>query len=393
MDFDVKALKPVKKGRRGSKAEREMSVLVGLVELYIKEGVPVGSNTLRDAGFQEFSSATLRNYFVSLERDGYLMQQHTSGGRIPTPKAYRAYAAHCLEERARATLGLLNDEYATTVEQLRTSGSNEIGTFLEHGAEVLSDLAKGAVFLSAPRFDHDFVRDLKLVTIDQQRCLCVIVTSFGIVKTEVLRSDIKLSAFALKRIEAYFHWRLTGQDKPEDLSDEEHDLAQRFYNEALVRYVVGYSNFVDEEIFRTGFSQLLQYPDYADVASLAGSLSLFESPHAMRLLLRECSSAQEIKTWVGDELPQHCVGNSNCAVIAIPYKIGPKVVGAIGLLGPMRMPYAQVFELMQHVADAISEALTNSVYRFGITYRQPLHQAPSLEQEQQLLLEDRTHDK
>lgn len=80
---------PIKKM---SKEEREKTVLLGLVDHYIREGKPVGSNTLKDVGFQDLSSATLRNYFSILEDQGYLHQQHISGGRIPTAAAYRIYA-------------------------------------------------------------------------------------------------------------------------------------------------------------------------------------------------------------------------------------------------------------------------------------------------------------
>src|SRR5580693_4132773 len=74
------------------KNDREQAVLIGLVELYLKTGKPIGSSTLQDHGFESLSSATIRNYFSKMEAAGYLKQQHTSGGRIPTAKAFRLYA-------------------------------------------------------------------------------------------------------------------------------------------------------------------------------------------------------------------------------------------------------------------------------------------------------------
>lgn len=380
-------MKPRKKSRSSSKKQRQQQVLFALVRLFIKEGKPVGSGTLSDSDCKGISSATVRNYFVELEQQGYLTQQHSSGGRIPTAKAFREYADFCVQESKKSLI--IEEVRAEQLNSLRSLSQSDIAAILEKAAELLSAWTGCASFLSSPRFDHDFVRDLKLMSIDDTRCLCVIITSFGLVKTEILRSEQKLSAFAVKRMESYFHWRLSGRDEPQDLSESELQLAQNFYNEALVRYVVGYSNFVHEEIFRTGLSKLLDFPDYDHVANLAGALQLFEDPGAMRLLLRECLTHNESRIWIGDQVPrQEMVQEKNCAVLAEPYAIGPKSAGAIGILGPMRMPYQECLEILHAVGEALTEALTNSIYRFSITYRQPLNTPPSLTHEQQLLLED-----
>lgn len=92
----MKSLKPVIK--KPGRDDRERKVLLGLVDYYIKTGKPVGSNTLKESGFGDLSSATIRNYFARLEEEGYLMQQHSSGGRIPTHSAYRIYAAEYQNE-------------------------------------------------------------------------------------------------------------------------------------------------------------------------------------------------------------------------------------------------------------------------------------------------------
>lgn len=351
--------------KRTGKQEREFKVLIGLVDYYIKTGKPVGSNTLKEAGFDNLSSATIRNYFAILEEEGYLIQQHTSGGRIPTNRAYKAYAQECIEQKSDT---LKDNEQ---IKALRQSETKEIAAYLLNAAELLSNLTNTAVFLSAPRFDHDYVIDLKLVAIDSSRCLCVIVTDFGVVQTEILYIDKKLSSFSAKRVEAYFHWRLTGRDKPENLSKEEEKLAQTFYNELMVRYIVGYSNFTDEEVHRTGFSKLLTYPDFHEPSVLSPSLSLFENVHSMRLLLKECSKSDQLKVWIGEDLAPYSSTIPECSVIAVPYAINQQSVGAIGILGPVRMPYGQLFPLLQAFADAISEALTRNIYKYKISFRQP----------------------
>ncbi|MCE5318337.1 MAG: heat-inducible transcriptional repressor HrcA [Parachlamydia sp.] len=357
----MKTLKPLSK--KPSKQEREHKVLLGLIEYYLKTGKPVGSNTLKETGFEDLSSATIRNYFAKLEEEGYLTQQHISGGRIPTDRAYRAYAKEFVDSETPLQ--------GTHFEELRNAETREIAGYLQKAAESLSTLTVSAIFLSAPRFDHDMIVGLKLVPIDHSRCLCVIITDFGLIQTEILQTDKRLTAFAVKRMESYFHWRLTGNDKPDHLSEEEEKLAQEFYNELMVRFIVGYANFNAEEVYRTGFSRLLNYPEFREPLALAGTLSLFENAHSMRLLLKECSGMNRLKFWIGDDLKNFCQESPNCSVLAIPYYINQQAVGAVGLLGPSRMAYRELFATLRAFSESISTALTRNIYKFKISFRQP----------------------
>lgn len=370
-------IKPVPIKRFG-KTDRERKVLLGLVDCYINNGRPVGSNTLKETGFEDLSSATIRNYFANLEEAGFLVQTHTSGGRIPTPKAYRTYAQEYVDDEHAhsSTFDVFNS--------IQAFESREVASLLQDSAELLSRATNCAVFLSAPRFDHDYVIDLKLVPIDSRRCLCVIITDFGVIRTEVLQLPTKLSSFAIKRIESYFHWRLSGLNKPENLELEEEAIAQNFYNELMVRYIVGYSNFIDEEIYRTGFSLLLGYPEFQDASAFATSLSLFENAHSMRLLLKECTVHNNLKFWIGDDLaPFATNATPNCTIIAIPYYINKSPVGAVGILGPTRMPYKRLFHILRTFSTLTSEALTRNLYKYKISFRQP--------QKGQLYLQNQEH--
>jgi heat-inducible transcriptional repressor len=376
----IKLLKPALP-KKQSKQAKELKILLGLVDYFLKTGKPVGSNTLKEAGFEDFSSATIRNYFVNLEKEGYLTQQHTSGGRIPTSKAFRVYAQDYVSLEISDSIP--DDPLYTS---LRNAETRELTSYLQNAAESLSQLSNTAVFLSAPRFDNDFIVEVKLVPIDQARCLCVIITDFGVILTEILPTEKKLSAFTVKRLESYFHWRLTGNDKPDNLDPEEEQLAHRFYSELMVRYIVSYSNFSDEDIYRTGFSKLLTYPEFQNPASLASSLSLFENAHSMRLLLKECSSIAHLKFWIGDDLLSFTQETPNCSVLAMPYFIHQQPVGAIGLLGPMRIPYRELFDLLRVFSNCISTALTRNIFKHKITFRQPRSETPYLQKEEQYLI-------
>jgi len=348
-----------------TKEERERRVLMALIEHYIKSGKPVGSHTLKESGIEEFSSATIRNYFANLEKEGYLTQQHSSGGRVPTNQGYRLYAAEQYENTKIAP------ESEFECQKIRATDSKEIATSLQWAAETLSRLTNTAVFLSAPRFDHDYLVAMRLVAIDHGRYLCILVTDFGVIKTELVHIEKKMSSFALKRIEEYFHWRLTGLDRPEQIDGEEEMLGQKIYNEVVVRYIVGYSNFIDEDVYRTGFSKLIAYPEFQEATLLASSLSLFENTHTMRLLLKECCALDRLKYWIGNDLAPYAPTEQNCTILILPYHINKQAVGAIGLLGPTRIPYGEFFGLLRGFSASISEALTRNIFKFKIKYRQP----------------------
>lgn len=361
--------------KKSKQHERQKAVLMGMVDLYVNQGKPIGSNTLKENGFDSLSSATIRNYFAKLEAGGYLKQQHSSGGRVPTALAYNLYAKSHYEAEA------LDKKEQKLLEETLKQSPREVASYLHRASELISQMTGCAVFLSSPRFDQDLISDVKLVGIDSERSLCILVTDFGLVHTETLHTSRKLSSFSLKRIESYFRYRMTGFDEPE-MTKEEAEVATKFYNEVLLRHVVGYSNFSSEDIYRTGFSALLNYFEFQDATALASGLALFEDKEQMRRLLSECLENHDLKFWIGDAL-------KNCSVVAIPYAIGGKVVGAIATLGPNRLDYQKVFALLRAAADLMSEALTKATYTHKITYREPNNHAPMISHMQVLTLEDK----
>lgn len=366
--------------KRSKKAEREHRVLIGLVELYLKTGKAIGSHTLKEQGFSDLSSATIRNYFSQLEDAGYLIQQHSSGGRIPTDLAYKIYAKEYLKT---TTIEKADEAY---LQKLRGNETRELGAYLTSSLEVLSELTGYAAFLSAPRFDHDFIRDFKLIAIDSTRCLCILITDFGLIQTETLYSEKQISNTSLKRIEEYFGLRLKGsQEILHSLTDEELQLGQRFYHEIMVRYLVNYSHFSQEDLYRTGFSKLLLFQEFNDPLILANGLSLFENTEQLSRLLKDRVN-QGLSFLIGDDLSHYAPAATHCAVIAIPYCIGQTTVGTAGILGPTRMPYRQLFGILKVFSNYLSESLTKSLYKFKLDFRKAKAGAAYLSKEESLLI-------
>ena len=185
---------------------------------------------------------------------------------------------------------------------------------LQSVAEVLSEATHCAVFLSAPRFDHDFVLDIKLVGVDANRCLCVIITDFGQVMTELLYTDKKMSSFTLKRLENFFRWRLTGLDKP-TLSPDEEILATRFYNEVMMRHLVGSTHFTTEDIYKTRlFTNYWLMPTLMMQQRLPMAWGFLKTKRLFAHCCVNVAKAEDLSCWIGGNL--HA-----CSALAIPYKI------------------------------------------------------------------------
>lgn len=381
----MKSLTP----RKPPKDQREKSVLFGLIELYLQIGKPIGSNTMREQGFCSLSSATIRNYFMKLEEEGFLRQQHSSGGRIPTSAAYKLYA---LDHQHQATLP---PEDAKQIARELTKQTREVATYLLRATEKISEITQCAVFLSAPRFDQDFILDIKLVLIDPNRILCVLITDFGLIRTEILPLEKKLSLFTLKQLESYFNWKLTGIDKP-SLEPEEEVLGSQLYKEVMIRHIVSYTHFSSEDLFQAGFSRLLAYADFNDASALASGLSLFENKQMLKKLLSTTSESGSLQCWIGEDLIPFAEGASACTVLSVPYKIHQTTCGALGILGPTRLPYKELFGKLTAIQEALSTSLTQSVYKFKLSFRTPksssieFKHSGFLEESPALLLEDRS---
>jgi heat-inducible transcriptional repressor len=349
--------------KKNSRKDRERDVLLGLVDLYIREGKPVGSHTLQDEGFAHISSATIRNYFSKLEVEGYLKQHHISGGRSPTDKAFRIYAEEMLSKN---TISKEDDLFLTA---LLLKETKSIPPYLQKAVDAIAELTSCPTFLIAPRFDQDFIIRLQLMKIDETKLLCAISTDFGQVHTEIIQTNETISEKNVDKMEEYFQARLTGQKKP-TMTEKEEAFAKHHYNEIVLRHFVSYTNLQSEELYRSGFSKLLLYPEFHDPAILSSTLSLFESGQ-IKPLLNNTFQSKTTKFWIGDDLKNYTSAPYQSSLIAAPYKIGEKTVGVLACLGPDRLNYGKVFSILETACKYMSENLTKSLYKFKLTYRQP----------------------
>lgn len=340
------------------KSKRAQAVLFGLVELYLIDGKPVASNTLKELALADISSATIRNYFVELEEAGFLEQAHTSGGRIPTNKALRLYAEEALFS------GKVSPEDEAFFKTLLKDGSIELSSYLQKSAEGLSELTGLSVLVTSPRFDQDFMKEVRLFLLDSTRLLSVVITQFSMCYTEVLYLPKRLSSFALKRIEDYIAKKLDRIELPL-LSEEEERLALQLHQEISLRYMVRYANFATDDLVKAGFSRLLNFPEFHDPMLLGSTLSLMEHPTHIQKTLLKTMKSDKICVEIGEE------PNEKVSLISLSYKIQGKSVGVLTLIGPLRINYPKMFSLLTRFKELFEENICKVISQFHITFRNP----------------------
>lgn len=349
--------------KKSTKEQKELDVLLGVVNLYLKEGKPIGSNTLKDTLFSHISSATIRNYFASLERKGFLKQHHISSGRIPTDLAFRFYA-----HDAKTKSSISKDD-KIFLESILLHETKKFSKYFQKSAEVLSEMTGCATLIASPRFDQDFIAKIRLVGIDEKRALCILISDFSLVHTEMLFLPRKLSSFSLKRIEDYFAFRLSGVDRPA-LSPDEEEFAKHAYNEIILRHFISLSNVEHDNIYRAGFSKLLSHPEFHDPTLLSNGLSLFENIHHIRSFAKTTLDEGKMHFWIGSDLKQYTLPPHVAAIIGIPYFIGGRAAGVVLLLGPQRLSYQKVFGQLELFSHLLGENLAKTVHKFKLTYHE-----------------------
>ncbi len=367
--------------KKPSKKEREKAVLLGLVDLYIKTGKPVGSQTLQENGFDYVSPATIRNYFAKWETMGFLSQQHASGGRVPTTKAFREYVNLAMEKPKKVKKEI--ESFFSTLQL----NNKEVIALLEKSAEKISELTGGAVFLLTPYFDQDFIQTIKLFRIDEEKILALLLTDFGEIKTEMLYTSQKLTDDELKHIEKFLLWKI-GKTAFDKKNEKLSKIAQKFYAEIMLRQISSYGK--KELFYRTGLAKLIQNKQFSDPLQLTKILTLFEDQSQMETILKESLKLNHLTCWIAEELNIFGHNLSEIAIIGAPYKIGSLPVGSFAILVPKRVNYRLLFGLLENFAKKLSEILSKSVAKLKIPFGPGHFSSAVFQESKSILLENKS---
>ncbi|APW47343.1 heat-inducible transcriptional repressor HrcA [Rhodoferax antarcticus] len=329
--------------------DRAKLLLKALVERYIADGQPVGSRTLSKASGLELSPATIRNVMSDLEELGLIVSPHTSAGRIPTARGYRLFVDTMLTVQ-RGHLG----QHRLAPDQPQKVLSN--------AANLLSSLSQFVGVVVAPRRTSVF-RHIEFLRLSDRRVLVIIVSPEGDVQNRVIFTEVDFAQPQLVEAANYLNANYIGLDIEqvrERLKKEVETLRAEIAS-LMNAAVAANSDVLAEtagEVVISGERNLLSVSDFAhDMGHLRRAFDLFEQKAQLMRLLDVTGRAEGVRIFIGGE--SQVVPFEDLSIVSAPYEVDGQVVGTLGVVGPTRMPYDRMIQIVDITSKLVSNALSH----------------------------------
>ena len=339
--------------------ERKLKILQAIIRTYLDTGEPVGSRTISKYTDLNLSSATIRNEMSGLEDMGYIIQPHTSAGRIPSDKGYRLYVDTMLDAKT--------NEVNNLKEEL-TQKADKIDDVLKQVAKFLAANTNYASMVSGPRYQSKRVKFIQITSVDEEHLLAVIVLDNNAVKNQMIRVEESVEEEQIVKLNFVLNTTLNGLD----VMDMNLALIQKLKEQVgshtrvidSVLEVIG-KTLVEEddlEVYTSGATNILKYPELADKSKAADLLGAFEEKKIINNWLglpdkQNTEESHDIQVYIGDETQVESM--KDCSMVTATYKIQEGVYGKIGIVGPKRMDYDKVVgtlnSLMSQLDDIFKE--------------------------------------
>lgn len=334
--------------------DRAKILLKALVERYIADGQPVGSRTLSRASGLELSAATIRNVMADLEEMGLIVSPHTSAGRVPTARGYRLFVDTMLTARQLT----LEDLDAQTREQLLPDQPQRV---IANAAQMLSSLSQFVGVVTSPRKPSVF-RHIEFLRLGEKRVLVILVAPDGDVQNRVIFTAQDFTQSQLVEASNILNRHYSGLSIEEMRERLKHEVDQlRSDIGALMQQAVqaGSDAMAEstEQVVVSGERNLLTVEDFSsDLGSLRRLFDLFEQKTQLMRLLDGSSRAEGVQIYIGGE--SQIVPFEELSVVSAPYEINGQVVGTLGVIGPTRMAYDRMIEIVDITSRLVSNALS-----------------------------------
>lgn len=332
--------------------ERKRKILQAVIRNYLETGEPVGSRTISKYTDLNLSSATIRNEMSDLEEMGYIVQPHTSAGRIPSDKGYRFYVDTMLEEKERE------------VEELKgllTEKDEKMDTLLKRVAKVLATNTNYAAMVTTPHYHSNKLKFIQLSRVDKNQILAVIVVEGNVIRNTMLNVDDEISDETLLKLNILLNTNLNGLAIEEinlgmiTTLKQQAGIHSTIISEVIDAVAEAIHSGDDLKIYTSGTKNILKYPELTDNREKASELiNVFEEEHALNELVSETLSDESstgIQVYIGNETPVQSM--KDCSVVTATYELGEGMRGTIGIIGPKRMDYDKVIGTLKTLMNEL----------------------------------------
>ncbi|HEV7180327.1 MAG TPA: heat-inducible transcriptional repressor HrcA [Candidatus Baltobacteraceae bacterium] len=340
----------------GGLDKRKAYILATVVYEYIATAEPVGSNTLTQKYNLGVSSATVRNDMAELEASGYLVQPHTSAGRIPSDAGYRTYVDDLMTPEH-----LANNDRRRIRDELRDV-SRELDEIIDQATRLLGRLSNNLAFVTKPQDDTQTFKHIQLIWLSPRTGVAIVVTSLGVAAQTLFELQHEIEADALTRLSNALNARFSNRllrevhDKEIVAAARETGLPDELH-EAVLAALRSARSSQAPSVAAAGAQNLLDQPEFHDLRKVRSILRIVEEQKTLYDLVADAMTSDAASVKIGQELGVDEL--ADLSVVTVPYRFGEHAIGMLSILGPRRMPYARLLALASGTAETLSERLSD----------------------------------
>ena len=337
--------------------DRKAVILKAIIKNYMETGEPVGSRTISKLPELNLSSATIRNEMSDLEEMGYILQPHTSAGRIPSDKGYRFYVDEILREKEIET-----EEF----KDLMFKKVDRLETLLKQLAKIIARDTNYAAMISGPTIHSNKVKFLQLSKMDRFKLLLVTVAEGNIINNRIIDIDSEISDSEILNLNLLINTSLNGltieeinlgiMNKLRADAGVYGDIVDKVLREVAAVFESATDNL---EIYTSGTTNIFKYPEISDREKASRLVNAFEEKDKLKEILSDVNEGCEngVKVYIGNEVPVSDM--KDLSVVTANYEIGEGLRGTIGIVGPKRMDYEKVLKTIRTVMASLDERFKN----------------------------------
>jgi len=340
--------------------DREKEILKSVIKSYISSGKPVGSRVLSKKRKDNLSPATIRNIMADLEEAGYLVQPHTSAGRVPTDKGYRFYVDNLLD----STKLNRSDQESINQSIFKTDSHDSV---MERISQTISMATDNIGFVISPSLGHNVLKHIEFIHLGERKILVVIVSKSGLVQNRVIRVEEQFTQTELDHTARYVNENYSGcgllyirNDVLQKMGEE-----KALYDKLLKNFILlcsrGLIDEVSEEdvdIYVDGASNLISKPEFTDSMRMRSIFRTFEKKSKLVKILNECiygKPGEGVRIIIGSE--NSIPGMRDYSLISSPLTELDHHLGSVGILGPTRMEYARAITVVDYITKLYGQIL------------------------------------
>ena len=339
---------------------RKIIILKTIIKNYLETGEPVGSRTISKYSGLNLSSATIRNEMSDLEEMGYILQPHTSAGRIPSDKGYRFYVDSIMQD---------SDRKVTEATELMVQRVDKLEMLLKQLVKLLAADTNYAALISGPSLSENRIKYLQLSTPAESKLLLILVLEGNIIKNEVIDIGENLDHETVLNLTVLINNYISGMAF-KDLTPRMITsimVNSKGHGETIKAIIDSVADMIETEqdgrdIFTSGATNIFKYPELSDVDKAAQLISAFEEKDKLKELVQEVSEMNEedesnsgaLQVYFGGEGPIRNM--QDCSLVTANYELGDGMRGVIGVIGPKRMDYEKVLNTMKNLISQLDKA-------------------------------------